>query len=231
MTNNPTIDGVLVPRELLELCWLTLVDNSSYAEEVRDLLDAPAAERKPKGAILRFREYVGKGQGGRDLWRDWTEWSTGTVEYAKSKLDHTKDLTHIQFEVEWLYSDTPEVAALQSTIAHLEARAAELESGRGEPVAWMCFDGEGNYDFTDDPETAEAWSKSNGEQYADWLTPLFTAPPASVAGVTDERAAFDAWAVKHGRVVGYSGWRNDFEVWKARACLDATAALNEKSKQ
>ena len=33
-----------VSRELLELCWLGLVDNSSYADDVRALLDAPVVE-------------------------------------------------------------------------------------------------------------------------------------------------------------------------------------------
>ena len=42
----------------------------------------------------------------------------------------------------------------------------------------------------------------------------------------DERSAFDAWAVKHGRVIGYNGWRNDFEVWQARACLDKVKEMN-----
>lgn len=41
MTTTQTIDRLLVSRELLELCWLTLVDNSSYADDVRALLDAP----------------------------------------------------------------------------------------------------------------------------------------------------------------------------------------------
>ena len=44
----------------------------------------------------------------------------------------------------------------------------------------------------------------------------------------DERAAFDAWAVKHGRVVGYNGWRNDFEVWQARALLAAPEAPRQE---
>ena len=162
---------------ILTKTFNTHADARSYWNN-RPMLDAPAVERKPKGAILRFREYVGKGQGGRDLWRDWTEWSTGTVEYAKSKLDQTKDLTHIQFEVEWLYSDTPEVAALQSTIARLEARIAELESGRGEPIyeqryggGWINIGLEEYKRCLEDPEEASS------------LRIVFTAPPAPVAVV------------------------------------------------
>lgn len=37
---NQTIDGVLVPRELLELAMLELVDTFSWAGELRALLDA-----------------------------------------------------------------------------------------------------------------------------------------------------------------------------------------------
>ncbi|WP_315336296.1 hypothetical protein [Pseudomonas grimontii] len=109
MTANQTIDGV--PRDDLELVLTfgcTTQDSSDAWDRLRALLDAPVVERRePKGAILRFREYVGKGQDGRDLWHDWTEWSTGTVEYAKSKLDQVKDLTNVQFEVEWLYAEQP----------------------------------------------------------------------------------------------------------------------------
>lgn len=31
----------------------------------------------------------------------------------------------------------------------------------------------------------------------------------------DERAAFDAWTARQGRVVGYLGWREDFAIWQA----------------
>lgn len=46
---------------------------------------------------------------------------------------------------------------------------------------------------------------------------LYTSPPTPVE--VDERAEFDAWTVRKGRVVGYSGWREDFEIWQARACI------------
>lgn len=59
------------------------------------------------------------------------------------------------------------------------------------------------------------------------IRPLYAAPPAPVAVVIDERAEFDAWAVKHGRVIGYNGWRNDFKVWQARACLDKVKEPNQ----
>jgi hypothetical protein len=42
MTTNQTIDGV--PRELLELAWEALIDNWSWADELRALLEAPACK-------------------------------------------------------------------------------------------------------------------------------------------------------------------------------------------
>lgn len=42
-----------------------------------------------------------------------------------------------------------------------------------EPAAWRMFDGEGNYTYTDDQETAEDWKKYLGGAYASWLEELF----------------------------------------------------------
>jgi hypothetical protein len=44
----------------------------------------------------------------------------------------------------------------------------------------------------------------------------------------NERATFDAWTVSRGRVVGYQGWREDFEIWKARARLAAPEAPRQE---
>lgn len=57
MTKNQTIDGVLVPRELLELAWLELVDTFSWAGEVRALLDAPAV-RAASGVSAKVSGYT-----------------------------------------------------------------------------------------------------------------------------------------------------------------------------
>lgn len=74
---------------------------------------APVVERQePKGALIRSREYVGIGQGGRELWHDWTEWLHTTVAHAQSKIEQTKDLSSIQFEVEWLYTSPPAPVAV-----------------------------------------------------------------------------------------------------------------------
>jgi hypothetical protein len=97
---------------------------------------APVVERQPKGALVRYREYVGQGQGGRELWHDWTEWTHESVGYAQSKIEQTSDLTSIQFEVEWLYTAPPELAELQATIANLDSnlfrqseQIAKLQTG------------------------------------------------------------------------------------------------------
>jgi hypothetical protein len=48
------------------------------------------------------------------------------------------------------------------------------------PVAWREFDGEGGYDYRtyDDNENfRDEYIKRNGEKYADWVDPLYTAPP------------------------------------------------------
>ena len=49
-----------------------------------------------------------------------------------------------------------------------------------EPLAWATFDGEGNYDFRsyEDNETyRDEYIKRNGLKYANWVKPLYTAPP------------------------------------------------------
>jgi hypothetical protein len=49
-----------------------------------------------------------------------------------------------------------------------------------EPVAWRTFDGEGGYEFRyyqDNEEYQQRFIERNGEQYASWVEPLYTAPP------------------------------------------------------
>ena len=56
------------------------------------------------------------------------------------------------------------------------------------PVAWREFDGEGGYDYRtyDDNENfRDEYIKRNGEKYADWVDPLYTAPP--------QQEALDVW--------------------------------------
>lgn len=61
---------------------------------------------------------------------------------------------------------------------HLADYAARqpLTNEGAEPVAWRNFDGEGNYDFTDDEETARRWIAHNGPKYHDWCQELFLGP-------------------------------------------------------
>lgn len=134
----------------------------------------------------------------------------------------------------------------QSTIARLEARVAELESGRGEPVAWLAEavgpDGTA-YRRTSSTtsitlrDAKHAWGDGVISKYEIKIQPLFTAPPAPVAVAIDEQQAFANWTHE---VIGMRGLakvqrRDEMTVeqekfalkgWLARACLDATAALN-----
>jgi hypothetical protein len=116
------------------------------------------------------------------------------------------------------YKQTPEVAALQSTITQLQARVQELESGRGEPVAWAglnslgglmhCMNKEGYLSVSQKPR-----------RYHDIA--LFTAPPAPVAVVLPERRTPEHY---HARIGKCGAADMLAEEWNA--CLDATAALN-----
>lgn len=104
--------------------------------------------------------------------------------------------------------------ALQSTIARLEARIAELESGRGEPVAWMYLErSEDGYEYRP-LFSPTKWLVLPDGFYEE--IELYAAPPAPVAVVLPERIAFTSQGSFD------QGWN---------ACLDATAALNEKPKQ
>jgi hypothetical protein len=51
-----------------------------------------------------------------------------------------------------------------------------------EPVAWREFDGEGGYTYSDyqyNETWRDAYIKRNGEKYANWVEPLYTAAPAA----------------------------------------------------
>lgn len=121
MTTNQTIDGVLVPRELLELAMLVLVDNFSWAGELRALLDAkpdgsltdegtmPADQ--PQGEPVEYQSRT------RPLWRAedgeraWFPWEKCSAEsfanYRKNPLIH-----EWQYEVRALYAEQPAPVAV-----------------------------------------------------------------------------------------------------------------------
>lgn len=107
--------------------------------------------------------------------------------------------------------------ALEEIKALLAQPASGLKPVEDEPVAWRQFDGEGNYDFTDDEEAAERMIKHNGPKYADWCQPLFLRPaPAGVVLPTD--AAF------HRFMADKALEKGPYWVWNA--CREETARLN-----
>lgn len=137
----------------------------------------------------------------------------------------------------------------RETIARLEARIAELESGRGEPVA-NCFErrnGEGVW-----VNDAKAWADGSPcagilkecEKYPELyrIRLAYTAPSAPVAVPVDLRKRLnDVWLFLDGQtelngcVWGEKPegrhnfwWRKELRavIEDVNACLDATAALN-----
>ena len=114
MTNTLTISREQIEAVAKEMDRLGYGHHEHHAESIlHAIIAAPVVERQePKGALIRSREYVGIGQGGRELWHDWTEWVNTTVAHAQSKIEQTKDLSSIQFEVEWLYTSPPAPVAV-----------------------------------------------------------------------------------------------------------------------
>lgn len=63
----------------------------------------------------------------------------------------------------------------------LEAALAAAPQPEQEPVAWRTFDGEGGWDlrnYEDNETYRDEYIKRNGERYASWVEPLYTAHPA-----------------------------------------------------
>jgi hypothetical protein len=118
-----------------------------------------------------------------------------------------------------------EITAQASTIARLEARVAELESGRGEPIyeqryggGWINIGREEYERCLADPEEASS------------LRIVFTAPPAPVS-VADENLAY-ACELLHAWKCLYEDMRwNDASAFSSTeeflGRLDAYAALNK----
>lgn len=119
------------------------------------------------------------------------------------------------------------------------AELAALKGGR-EPDAWRNFDGEGGYDYTDDEETAERWKKNNGARYADWVEPLYLAPPAQASAWVPEdlraRCAEILNWQKTGVLAGdclrrhaaksrYAGDHNELQIAEAETAREAFALL------
>lgn len=218
MTNNPTIDGV--SRATIDRIadLLSKVQMFKESTEVRAILDAPAVERQEPVA---YRVTYNDGEKG--------PWLNG----APIELDKSDVADGVIRAVECAYAIPTDSAALQSTIARLEARVAELESGRGERVKTP------DMPYKMLPLEEDGWFQCVNAYEA--MYPLFTAPPAPVAQIIDEQQAFANWTHE---VIGMRGLakvqrRDEMTVeqekfalkgWLARACLDATAALNEPAK-
>ena len=218
MTNNPTIDGV--SRELLERL-LTDACNENWSD-LNELLHSPNACR-----CRRFGKDnphwpcpVHSAQG--DPTAAMTE--AGCQAYMDADgmigIMHNSSMGHAYVAMRAI---DPEVAALQSTIARLEARVAELESGRGEPVAW--------YDPSDmarleSGDLASIMIRHHKHPY--FQEPLFTAPPAPVAVVLPSSQELHILISKAARQADLTTGANYFTAaeFAAIAVIDATAALN-----
>lgn len=139
MTNNPTIDGV--SRELIAIIEGYISSQSDafplisiprglrsegldqVSKELRALLDAPVVERQPVASPTHEMNQAGC--------------QAYMAADGMIGIMHHSSMGHAYVAMREL---DPEVAALQSTIAQLQARVADLESGRGEPVAWVELD-------------------------------------------------------------------------------------------
>lgn len=163
MTNNPTIDGV--SREDIKLSAEALEGIGAFSalhKRLRALLDAPVVERKPDAWIVT------------DM--------NGDSYFAYDKQTPSDKA---------LYTVAPEVAALQSTIAQLQARIVELESGRGDPVAWangeqlkLCVASPREVQPNNPMMHNLPRNIAGSALKTDYCnTPLFTAPPAPVSVV------------------------------------------------
>lgn len=231
MTNNPTIDGV--SRELLEqseAAFKALLKQITEEDEDGDYWRVRFESRRDQlrallDAPVVERQPVACGQCGSTSADICNGNGCGYLESGNGE---------------------PEVAALQSTIAQLQARIAELESGRGEPVKTP----EPPYKML--PLEEDGWFLCVNAYEA--MYPLFTAPPAPVAVVLPPFAEkvisklrrceecfsdFESGGVDIGRhwldSLTQLGLLNRVQrspaMWEitqqGEDCLDATAALNK----
>jgi len=175
------------------------------AEELRALLGAPVVEHQPACYVVK------------DRW--------GVNAYLEESSEALKIRRRLGFTDEVpLYTAPPEVAALQSTIAQLQARVQELESGKVEILA-------------DGIQTLERIGASIDarQQRIDALT----APPAPVATLWEicmpDEPGNPESPCEYVYVNSIAGrdlllQRDGSSVYAEYACLDATAALNEGRK-
>ena len=235
MTNNPTIDGV--SRELLQNllhCGDTASTITPYVTaRIRELLDAPAVERQDEVQMASMPVH-----------RCYDVRSKMIIAFneAKKAGGDLDEALEAAYQSALRFSPAPQDFADQkSTIARLEARVAELESGRGEAIGRVSYIGSGFVRV----RTAQCLAM---EQL------LFTAPPAPVAVVLPPFAEkvisklrrceecfsdFESGGVDIGRhwldLLTQLGLLNRVQrspaMWEitqqGEACLDATASLNK----
>ena len=118
MTNNPTIDGV--SRELIHTAVSALQEEGRWdiADRLELAISAPAVERQELKPAARICG-AGYDEKGSNVW----------MEIGVEEMPITR---RVELGEKLIF-----MADAQSTIAQLQARVQELESGRGEPVAWV----------------------------------------------------------------------------------------------
>lgn len=246
MTNNPTIDGV--SRELLKRCLRETVSRfgeSSHTEALRSLLDAPAVERQEPSATLadgiqsleRISASIDARQQRIDAAKTAPEIAAlqstiaqlqARVEYLELELSGVEN-AKLQLAEKLGCVDEPRWKWLLIAADTLKARIAELERGRGEPVAEVEH---GPFDDVGAPQWVRVVTLGDYDlEHIPDGTKLYTAPPAPVAATGDllPRLAYALSQVgKADHLVDYDAVilaREDLNAY-----LDATAALNGVKK-
>lgn len=215
MTNNPTIDGV--SRELTEAMSYyfgrdEVANFKLYLRREFQSLDKPVEPDKCKHEFI----YFGRSDLPRKC-RHCNEPEPVGLPCRKSSVEtfSTYGLGECAGLNACLDAVAPEVAALQSTIAQLQARVSELEGAMGEPVAWLDLE-----------KVSHGMAYATNSKINDRQTGLFTAPQAPVAVVLPERKPEPTTAQIVDPDCNYA--TGIVEGWNT--CLDATAALNGEQK-
>jgi len=229
MTNNPTIDGV--SRELLsDLVKLASRNVKSawsggICGRAQALLDAPAVERQEPSSVSRF--WCHEAQNIRCVRESDYDAMQSTIAQLQARIAELKDGIDKHWKV----------------VCDQRSRIAELESGRGEPVAWRYQAHAGGLWYLSSSEHNARTFQCNGA--GGEVEPLYTSPPAPVAVVLPENLLShrDSWLCAMDRLIELEPishepdsdqrgfWEHERKaIHDMYACLDATAALNGPAK-